>query len=509
MRGIQAGGGGGTLADYPQPPCRDFRVSVATGRIEHMFETVNAVPLPPEGRGGVLDPAGLSDWVERLSADLDSASSLDDAGRVAAIRALERLACVTTAAQAQLSVELDVSQRQQAVAGVPAARQGRGVAAQVALARRESPNRGQRHLSLAKVVAAELPATWRAWRGGQITEWKATLIARETGCLSLADRLAVDAAVAGDPERLAAMGERALVKAVQAAAYELDPESFVTRRRNAVADRHVTLRPAPDTMTWLTALLPVSEGVATYAALVGSADSARAAGDPRSKGQLMADTLVASVVGSSGTADSSSDQPGSTHASAISLGPVMSDAALFGGSDEPALLEGFGPVPAELARELISGACDRRERVWLRRLYTHPATGELVSMDSAGRRFRHSLGRFLRLRDQVCRTPWCDAPIRHGDHAEDHAAGGPTSAVNGQGLCEACNLAKQAPGWRARPSRDPTGGHVVTTTTGHRYSSRPPIAATLRRTPIRLDLALTHARAPELRGAGVRAVTAP
>ena len=75
-----------------------------------------------------------------------------------------------------------------------------------------------------------------------------------------------------------------------AEAYRLDPESFVTRRRRAEADRNVTLRPAPDTMTWLTALLPVKEGVGVLAALTRTADTARATGDPRTKGQVMADT---------------------------------------------------------------------------------------------------------------------------------------------------------------------------------------------------------------------------
>ena len=83
---------------------------------------------------------------------------------------------------------------------MPAAQQGRGVAAQVALARRESHHRGQRHLGLAKIVSTELPHTWAAWRAGRITEWKATLIARETACLTREDRAAVDAAVAADAD---------------------------------------------------------------------------------------------------------------------------------------------------------------------------------------------------------------------------------------------------------------------------------------------------------------------
>ena len=116
-------------------------------------------------------------------------------------------------------------------------------------------------------MTTELPHTWAAWRAGRITEWKATLVARETACLSREDRAAVDAAVASDADRLERFGDRELVAACQQEAYRLDAESFVARRRRAEADRHVSLRPAPDCMTWLTALLPVKQGVAAYAAL--------------------------------------------------------------------------------------------------------------------------------------------------------------------------------------------------------------------------------------------------
>ena len=51
---------------------------------------------------------------------------------------------------------------------------------------------------------------------------------------------------------------------------------------------------APDTMTYLTALLPVAQGVSVYAALRREADLR---GDGRSRGQVMADTLVERVTG--------------------------------------------------------------------------------------------------------------------------------------------------------------------------------------------------------------------
>jgi hypothetical protein len=228
-------------------------------------------------------------------------------------------------------------------------------------------------------------------------------------------------------------------------------------------------------MTYLTALLPVKDGVAALAALTRAADSARAVGDERNRGQVMADALVARVCGS---ADTAATPTSGDMAAPVSLGLVMTDAALFGGADDEAHLEGFGPIPAELAREIVSGACRRDEEVWLRRLYASPTSGELVAMDGRGRRFRGSLARFIRLRDRICRTPWCDAPIRHVDHVRRHADDGPTREQNAQGLCEACNYAKDAPGWLARPG--PDGGVETMTPTGRTVSSRPPPVARIR-----------------------------
>ncbi|MFZ2015472.1 MAG: DUF222 domain-containing protein [Nocardioides sp.] len=418
----------------------------------------------PQSR--VLDPEVILSLTQLLSAALEDESGLDDPGRVEMLQALEQLGCVVTAAQAKVAVELDTSRREERAArGVPAAEQGRGVAHEVAVARRESPHRGQRHLALAKAMT-ELPHTWRAWRGGRITEWQATLVARETACLSKADRLTVDATVAGDGARLERLGLGELVGRLQAEAARLDPASVVARRRQAEADRHVSLRPAPDTMTWLTALLPVKDGVAAYAALTRAADTVRATGDPRSRGQVMADALVGRVL------DGQAGEPG---AARVSLGLVMTDHDLFGTGDQAAHLEGYGPIPSELAREIVVGAVTAGEKAWLKRLYTHPDTRHLVAMDGRGRRFRGTLARFVRLRDQVCRTPWCDAPVRHLDHALDHALRGPTSGHNAQGLCESCNHAKQAPGWRARPSPADSAQEIETRLpTAHRYRTRPP-----------------------------------
>jgi len=175
------------------------------------------------------------------------------------MRRLEELKCAAAAAQAALAVRLDAEVRStEAAQGIPAARRGRGVASEVGLARRVSPYRGRRLLGLAKILAAELPCTWQAFRAGRITEAAATLIAQETACLTVEHRLAVDRLVAGDPEALEERSEKEIRRAAAAAAARLDPASVVERRARAAAGRRVTVVPAPDGMSRLTITVPLA-----------------------------------------------------------------------------------------------------------------------------------------------------------------------------------------------------------------------------------------------------------
>jgi hypothetical protein len=434
-----------------------------------MFDTSGSAhgSAPAEPLHLPVDASAVREWTRSLGS---VSRGLSDPERIDLLRALEELACAAAGAQAVVTVDFDASQRSaQAAEGVPARRQGVGVAGQVALARRESPWRGQMHLGVAKVLHAEMEHTFAALRSGRITEHRAVVMVQETAFVSKEHRIAIDCLLAADPDALAGFSDRELVAEIGRIAYQLEPGSVLERRRRAEKDRRVTLRPAPDVMSQLSALLPVAQGVAVFAALSKEADRLRAAGDERSRGQLMADLLVAR------TTLAQPATPGGPPVVPAALNLVVSDKTLLGGGDEPAHLDGFGQVPADLARQLALDTCDAGLKLWLRRLYASP-DGRLVAMDSRARLFPRLLAKFLVFRDQLCRTPWCGAPIRHLDHAVDHDQGGATSAANGQGLCEACNHTKQAPNWRAGPSDD--GAIATTTPTGHSYLSRPPPALT-------------------------------
>ena len=393
----------------------------------------------------------------------------DESAMVEAIASLERLKAWAAARQARLTAAFDVARRAaEAAAGVPAARRGRGVSAEVALARRDSPARGGRHLGFAKALVDEMPHTLAALEAGMLSEWRATIVVRESACLDIGDRRLLDAELCSDTTKLDGVGDAALAAAAKAIAYRLDPHAVVDRAVRAEQDRTVTIRPAPDTMTYLTALLPMAQGVAAYAAL---RREAAACGDGRSLGQVMADTVVERLTGRA-----------ADKAVPVAVNLVISDQALLGVAGGAAAVAGYGPVPSAVAQSLIAAAVsDPASRATLRRLYASPSSGALVAMESRSRLFPKGLADFIGLRDQRCRTPYCDAPVRHRDHATPVRRGGRTSGRNGLGLCECCNYTKECAGWSVRTAVDGNGSHTaefVTPTGAHHHSTAPPAPGT-------------------------------
>ncbi|WP_314191083.1 HNH endonuclease [uncultured Arthrobacter sp.] len=417
-----------------------------------------------------------------LRADLTA----NGAGLIDQTHALEKLKCWAAGQQARLAAAFEIRHREEHVddtaqtgPGQPSPgplsagdlgkkrpkEHGMGAAEQIALARGESPHRGGRLLGISKALVKEMPHSLAALDTGQLNEERAMHIVKETACLTVADRTAVDEELAADTGTFTGAGTRTVIAATRAAATRRDPRSVTQRASHAAAGRSVSLRPAPDCMTYLTALLPAHQGVAVHAALTRHADTLKAAGDPRTRDQIKADTLVERTTGT----------PGGITGIEINL--VMTDRTLLQGDTERARIPGYGVVPAAWARTLLTGRqteADEELKTWIRRLYTAPETGDLVAMDSRRRLFPAPLRRFIQTRDDTCRTPYCDAPIRHHDHIIPWHNDGPTSLANGAGLCEACNHTKELPGWKAQPRPGPRHTIELTTPTGHTYQSTAP-----------------------------------
>jgi Domain of unknown function (DUF222) len=171
----------------------------------------------------------------------------------------------------------------EAAARVPKAEQGRGVASEVGLARRDSPARGASHLNVAKALVHDMPHTLAALESGALSEWRAELIVREAADLSAADRRILDAELCAEVSNLEGMGNGRIRAEAKAIAHRLDDRAATEGAAKAAAGRRVSIRPAPDAMSYVTAFLPAAQGAAVFAALNGVAGSAIAAGDARSR----------------------------------------------------------------------------------------------------------------------------------------------------------------------------------------------------------------------------------
>jgi hypothetical protein len=217
-------------------------------------------------------------------------------------------------------------------------------------------------------------------------------------------------------------------------------------------------------MARISADLSAWDAVTAMRSLGEFADRQRAMGDARSRDQMLADELVERL-----------NLPVTSSGKRVEIQLVMNAEMLLGQDQESsAHLVGYGPLPYWVAAQVLA---DAEGDVFVRRLYANPDDNGLVAMDSKGIAFPWALRRLLFARDgETCRTPWCDAPARHGDHVTPRARGGPTHLDQGQGLCEACNYAKESTGWRHRTRSQWPERHSVevTTPTGHTHWSQAP-----------------------------------
>jgi hypothetical protein len=240
----------------------------------------------------VLEPAevteleGLIAGLGRIDGSVGEQAFDADAVRVDQIDLLERLKAAAEAAQALVIVEFKSSQlERQRAAGVRRDCLGRGIGDQVAMACRQPTSQGSRRLGFAQAVVHEMPHTHALLSEGSISPWVATILVRETACLTREDRAGVDERLCAthlvestgeiSAPHVLGLTPRRVENAARKLAAELDVEAVVRRAARAERERRVTIRPAPDTMSYVTGLLPVAQGVSVFASLKAAAEAAR------------------------------------------------------------------------------------------------------------------------------------------------------------------------------------------------------------------------------------------
>jgi hypothetical protein len=338
---------------------------------------------------------------------------------------------------------------------------------EIALRVAGSPRTVERQLNAGYVLRDRLPGTSAALRAGTIDLTKAIHVAEAAAPLdvehaAMLERHVLDDAPGTNPASL----KRRLARAV----IGIDPAAAEERRRRAQSDRYVSGTPSEDGMADVHARLSGFDWVVINTAVNAAARGLKASGDQRTMDQLRADALVAPFVKAlkTGTLDGLDPIELAQHRGAAALVSItVSAASLLGASDEPAELEGFGPVTAGTVREI---ATDAR---W-RRILTDPVTGSVVDVGTTRYTPPEALARLVESRDSTCRFPGCGVQAVRCDL--DHTVPfpqGPTSADNLGALCRRHHRLKhQVPGLEL--TQDGSGRFLWTMPTGHEHHVDPP-----------------------------------
>lgn len=351
---------------------------------------------------------------------------------------------------------------------------------ELTLATRRAPHAAGVALTRSRRIVNDMPHMLNALASGKVTAEVVYETARALGPLEASDRRAVDRMLDASLPDLDAAGATRWKHAVTTAIGRLDAEGASARHQRAARDRHVTLTTGDHGMATLSARMPARDAVLARKRLSLEAERLRALGDRRGHHAIMVDCLVNTILGRDDALDPVT----------LDIGMIITDRALLDpGEADVAHLEGYGPVPVDCVREDLRAALREPDdpadepygpdgpalRAVLRRLYTHPTTGELVAVESKARAYPGPMAKFLSWRDTICRGPHCNAVIRQSDHILAAAQGGPTSLDNGQGLCAFCNMKEQ----QARAVERAEGpGHRV------RWTSHSGASRTSRATPL-------------------------
>jgi hypothetical protein len=156
-------------------------------------------------------------------------------------------------------------------------------------------------------------------------------------------------------------------------------------------------------MARLIAYLPAADATAAFTAIDALAGHAAIDGDERTIDQRRADAFsdtFTSILDRQATPDGT---PLPTrHGQRVALQVTVAATTLAGLDDAPATLQSYGPIPAQVARELAQDA------TW-RRVLTDPA-GQVCAVGTDTYRPGADLTRTVQARDLTCTFPGCRQP---------------------------------------------------------------------------------------------------
>jgi hypothetical protein len=333
-------------------------------------------------------------------------------------------------------------------------------AAEIGAALRLTRRAADSDLALAVDLKERLPEVWEALAAGRIDLRRARVIVSGTAHLSEEAAREVVGRVLQAATRLTTGQLGALIRRV---CVQADPDDAHTRYREAVDGRRVVLEPSVEGTAHLYGLdLPPERAEAAMRRIADLARGLKTRDEVRTLDQIRADIFLDLLDGHHfarggrrGTVDIQVD--------------LTTLARL---SEDPGELAGYGPVVADIARQVAE---NQPQAEW-RWTLTHPDSGQVIDNGTTRRRPTTRQRRHVEARNRNCVFPGCRMPAVDCDldHRRPWAHGGPTKVKNLAPLCRHNHNTRHRCGWTYQQL--PNGDYLWTSRLGHTYttSGHPP-----------------------------------
>ena len=425
-------------------------LSVSWGSIEHMFDReYESIPAilddlqPGPELGGAL-----------ACIDVTEVSPYD---RIVVLTAQQRMRSFydaeyyqSIAAVADAMAEVDPDPRSAA----------ESAAAEIRAALRLTRRASDTELAFAWELQRRFPLVWAALANGSIDLRRAKTIAWNTGHLTAAAARGVVERIIDHASNLTSGQLKARIERL---CMEADPQDAQERYEYAVNDRRVvTESSTAGTGNLLGLDLPPHRVTAASRRINHLARSLNTKDETRTMDQLRADVFLDLLNGKTKAGKASS---GGLH--------LHTDLdTLTAMAEHPGELAGYGPVVADVARQLAEELEDAEWR-WT---VTDTATGQPIASGTTSRRPTASQRRDVETRNPTCIFPGCRMPSVDCDldHRQRWVDGGPTTNGNLAPICRYDHRIKDELGWSYRPLGN--GDYRWTSRLGHTYttSGQPP-----------------------------------
>nr|WP_231941069.1 HNH endonuclease signature motif containing protein [Arthrobacter sp. U41] len=357
------------------------------------------------------------------------------------------------------------------------------VTAEIACALTVSEQTAGAFLGDCLALTKTLPLTLAALTAGTISWAHARIMVDETTSLDPAGAAALEAhfldPAAPNPARGCPAGElvpgrfRAKARTWRERHHR---ESIEQRHARCAADRRVEFRPDTDGMAWFSAYLPADTAAGIWERTTAAARALQGPEEERTLTQLRADIAATWLLTTGGTADGGRTcgtcggtgvAGGGSCGSCRGTGAGAADGmcagagggvpspraqvlitvpalSLLGAGQEPAMLDGYGPIPPSMARRLITDGAGSFHRVLI-----DPRDGAPLEIGRTSYRLTKAQRHWLMLRDGRCPFPGCNnhSLDNEADHLLAWADGGTTGITNLGQPCRKHHKLKHNSAW--------------------------------------------------------------